>query len=66
MKITKGNTITYTFKGEVNKITCVDVIENEHRVFGTLYKFDNGMALYELELESNLDLWRSRGGFEIA
>lgn len=47
------------------RMTCIEVIENENKVFGDLYKFNTGICLYELELQNNFDLWNSRNGYKI-
>lgn len=54
-----GNTIIVNNK----RMTCVEI--TTHEILGNLYKFDNGMELYELELQNNFDLWNSRNGYEI-
>lgn len=54
-----GNTIIVNNE----RMACVEI--TNHKILGNLYKFDNGMELYELELQNNFDLWNSRNGYEI-
>lgn len=60
-----GETIIVNAWGKFGgmKLTCTEI--GSHPVFGTEYVFDNGMRLYELELENNLELWKLRGGYKI-
>lgn len=51
------------YKGfEAFEMKCVDVKEGK---FGKEYSFDNGISLFELELQNNFDLWKKRNGYVI-
>ncbi len=65
MLLAKGSVINYVFNGKEETITCTEVIENEHKVFGNLYKFDDETAMYEEELLGFFDLLNARGGYSI-
>lgn len=46
------------------RMTCTNVYTDA--VIGMpVYEFDNGMMLFDIELENNFDLWSRRGGYRI-
>ena len=46
------------------RMTCVGAVFDE-KYNAMQYEFDNGMKLYDIELEANFCLWNSRNGYEI-
>ena len=46
------------------KMTCIGISEDPV-IKEKIYKFDNGMELFSMDLESNFRLWKNRNGYEI-